>query len=54
MSNAGLSQVVRAPSGLSPEAPGLPAKDGTGRRGTASGAAMSSAVHEVTSVGVLP
>jgi phosphoribosylformylglycinamidine synthase len=56
---AGPPQASTAPSGLSPAAPALPAQGGTGRRVDASGAGLSSAVHEVllksgvaTSVGV--
>ncbi len=40
-----------APSGLSPAAPSLPAQGGTGRRVVASGIGLSSAAHEVASVG---
>ena len=45
-------QGAKAPSGLSPAAPILPAQDGTGRRAVASGIGLSSAAHEVASVGV--
>jgi hypothetical protein len=41
------------PSGLSPAAPDLPAQIGTERRDVASGSILSSAVHEVTSVGAI-
>ena len=43
-----------APSGLSAAAPDVPAHIGTARRASASGTSTSSAVHEVTSVGVPP
>jgi anthranilate synthase component 1 len=42
-----------APSGLSPAAPDVPAHIGTGRRDSASGGGLSSAIHEVTSVGAM-
>jgi RND family efflux transporter MFP subunit len=48
---AGPPQGKLAPSGLSPAAPNVPAHIGTGRRDSASGSGMSSAVREATSVG---
>ncbi len=42
---------LNAPSGLSPAAPDVPAHIGTGRRDSASGSGLSSAVREATSVG---
>jgi hypothetical protein len=53
MSDAGPSQVAKAPSGLSFAAPSLPAQVGTKRRAVASGIGKFSAAHEVASVGVL-
>ena len=50
-SAAGPSQGARAPEGLTPAAPGLPAQVGTGGRDAASGRVTSSAAHEVASVG---
>ena len=52
MSAAGPSQGAKAPSGLSPAAPVLPAQDGTGQRAAASGCGMSSEDTPVPSVGV--
>ena len=53
MSDAGPPQGARAPLGLSPAAPGLPAQAGTGRRDGACGTILSSAAHVVASVGVM-
>ena len=49
--SAGPPQARPAPSGLSAAAPDVPAHIRTARRATASGAGMSSAAHEVASVG---
>jgi hypothetical protein len=49
----GRPKQAKAPLGLSTAAPGLPAQGGTVRRAVASGIGMSSAVHVVTSVGVI-
>ena len=51
MSDDGPPLGARAPMGLSAAAPILPAQDWTARRDVASGIGLSSAVHEVTSVG---
>jgi branched-chain amino acid transport system ATP-binding protein len=51
MSAAGPSQGAKAPSGLRPAAPSLPAQAWTGQRVAASGGDLYSAVHVVTSVG---
>ncbi len=48
---AGPPQGETAPSGLTPAAPSLPAQAGTGGRDDASCVVMSSAAHEVASVG---
>ncbi len=51
MSADGPSLGAKAPEGLSPTAPSLPAQTGIGRRAADSGGGLSSAVHAVTSVG---
>jgi branched-chain amino acid transport system ATP-binding protein len=51
MSAAGPPQGAKAPSGLTPAAPGLPAQAGTGGRASTSGGDPSSEGHEAPSVG---
>jgi hypothetical protein len=53
MNDAGPPQVVRAPLGLMPAAPSLPAQGGTGRRVVASGIGLYSEAHAMASPGTI-